>query len=178
MKDRIPVDATLIFDHGIEKHSFTMAVGDLASTAKGSGARANGGKPDYSLLNLQALADCMDVGEVRDALLRLGMFQAEHTTKHLDIAFGRAHEHWDSCARVFEYGKKKYAAWNWAKGMAWSIPLASAVRHLMALYRGEEKDPESGESHWGHVLCNIQMLQTFVATYPEGNDLPPVGLLD
>ncbi len=162
---------------------FTMAVGDLASTAKGSGARANGGKPDYSLLNLQALADSLrtetnEEARVYETLLRLGMFQAEHEVSHLNIAFGRLQDHFDSCAKVFEYGKRKYAAWNWAKGMAWSIPLACAVRHLMAIQRGETVDPESGESHWGHVLCNIQMLQTFVSTYPEGNDLPPKGLLD
>jgi len=30
-------------------------------------------------------------------------------------------------ARVWMYGKQKYAAWNWAKGMEWSIPLAVRI---------------------------------------------------
>lgn len=157
---------------------FTIAVGDLASTEKGTGARANGGKPDYSLLNLQALAASLSHrGNIYGVLMDLGLFQETHEPRYLNNAASLLSAHFDDCAKVFEYGKKKYAAWNWAKGMPWSVPLACAVRHLMALYRGEEKDPESGESHWGHVLCNIQMLQTFVATYPEGNDLPPQGLL-
>lgn len=70
-------------------------------------------------------------------------------------------------AHVFDYGRKKYAEWNWAKGMAWSIPLACAVRHCLAILRGEEIDPESGHSHMGHIKCNISMLILFAETYQE-----------
>lgn len=31
--------------------------------------------------------------------------------------------------RVFMYGKLKYAEWNWAKGMKWSIPMDCLLRH-------------------------------------------------
>jgi len=31
-------------------------------------------------------------------------------------------------ARVWEYGEKKYKAWNWAKGMSWSVPYECATK--------------------------------------------------
>lgn len=75
-------------------------------------------------------------------------------------------------ARVWMYGKQKYAAWNWAKGMDWSIPLACALRHLSAWQRGEENDPESGLPHIAHAMCNLRMLTLYSKTYPEGDDRP------
>lgn len=76
-----------------------------------------------------------------------------------------------STVRVLEYGAEKYAAWNWAKGMDWSIPLDCMTRHMMALQRGEMHDAESGQPHWAHIICNAIMLEHFYHTYPEGNDL-------
>ena len=108
-------------------------VGDVHSEAKGSGARFNGGKDDFSLLPLCTLED-----EVK----------------------------------VWMYGKNKYAAWNWAKGMAWSIPLACALRHLAAWQRGEENDPESGLPHLAHAMCNLRMLTLYSKTFKEGDDRP------
>ena len=80
-------------------------------------------------------------------------------------------------AKVWEYGKQKYAAWNWAKGMNWSVPYACALRHLSAWQRGEEIDPESGQSHLAHVMCNIRMLMLYSKTYKEGDDRPPKELM-
>lgn len=75
-------------------------------------------------------------------------------------------------ARVWMYGRQKYAAWNWAKGMDWSIPLACALRHLSAWQRGEENDPESGLPHIAHAMCNLRMITLYSKTYPEGDDRP------
>lgn len=75
-------------------------------------------------------------------------------------------------ARVWMYGKRKYAAWNWAKGMDWSIPLACALRHLAAFQRGEDIDKESGLPHLAHAMCNLRMLTLYSYTYPEGDDRP------
>lgn len=80
-------------------------------------------------------------------------------------------------AKVWEYGKAKYAAWNWAKGMNWSVPYACALRHLAAWQKGEEIDPESGQSHLAHVMCNIRMLMLYSKTYKEGDDRPPKDLM-
>lgn len=75
-------------------------------------------------------------------------------------------------ARVWMYGRAKYAAWNWAKGMPWSVPLACIMRHLAAYQRGEDIDPESGLPHLAHISCNVRMLTLYSKTYPEGDDRP------
>ena len=78
------------------------------------------------------------------------------------------------CARVFMGGKLKYAPWNWAKSMAWSICFDCMLRHLFAWwYCGENIDPESGEHHLDHCLANLFMLRHYVDNYKEGDDRPP-----
>jgi hypothetical protein len=114
-------------------------VGDVNSKEKGSGARYNDNKPDYSLIPLCTLADE---------------------------------------ARVWEYGKKKYAEWNWVKGMDWSIPFACALRHLAAWQRGEDNDKESGLPHIAHAMCNLRMLTLYKDVYPEGDNRPVKELKD
>jgi hypothetical protein len=83
----------------------------------------------------------------------------------------------EDCARVFEYGKQKYAAWNWAKGMPWMAVLGCLLRHLSKWAMGEDNDKESGLPHLGHAMCNLVMLCTFAKTYREGDDRPK-GLFD
>lgn len=75
-------------------------------------------------------------------------------------------------ARVWMYGEKKYARFNWMKGMEWSIPFACMMRHMAAWQRGEEIDPESGHTHLAHAMCNLRMLTLYAKTYPEGDDRP------
>lgn len=110
-----------------------MPVGDVDSKEKGSGARYNDDKPDFSLIPLVTLEDE---------------------------------------ARVWMYGRRKYNAWNWTKGMQWSIPLACALRHLSAWQRGEDIDGESNLPHLAHVMCNIRMLTLYAQNYKEGDDRP------
>lgn len=158
-----------------------QGIGDVTSDAKGSGARYNTGKVPLDLLPLSLVALSLGIEETspaRTVLERLGAFQATHDPIHLQAAvraLGAAA--WIEAARVFDYGRAKYAAWNWAKGMPWSAVLGCAARHAWALLNGEEDDAESGLPHRGHLLCNLVMLQTYVSTYPAGNDLPPPGLL-
>lgn len=78
----------------------------------------------------------------------------------------------EDCAKVFDYGRKKYNEWNWLKGQQWSHPYASLMRHLSAWQQGEDIDPESGLPHLGHAMCNMVMLSTFAKTYPEGDNRP------
>jgi hypothetical protein len=151
-----------------------MPVGDVNSNERGSGARFNDGKPDLSLIPpiLLPYAD----PEQRQLQLALQSLMFEGKVSMLkDFYYDTLHA--TDCtavtAKVFEYGKKKYAAWNWAKGMAWSVPVACALRHADALwYRGEELDAESGLPHLGHLMCNLVMLLHFVQYYPDLNDLP------
>ena len=160
-----------------------MSVGDVHSDARGSGARYNDGKAPLQLIPLGLIADSfLDIkgndlqDDVRDALDCLGSFQTSGNPEYLVIGLGSLWSHWRDCAAVFDYGRKKYAEWNWAKGMAWSIPLACAARHALAILEGETIDPESSLPHVGHLLCNMVMLRTFADSYPEGNDLPPPRL--
>ena len=155
------------------------AVGDVNSSARGSGARYNAGKAPLELLPLRVMAQSF--GSSRDhgdaaaivTLNRLGCWQETGEWHYLFQALnGMGDDVWEEAAKVFDYGRKKYAEWNWAKGMAWSIPTGCAARHLLACIRGEETDPESGLSHRGHAACNIIMLLTFASTYPEGDDRP------
>lgn len=161
-----------------------FAVGDLDSDEKGSGARANAGKPDLSMIPLRIIADSMadwdqPSRDARNALRHLGRFQETHDPAYLYRALDHMlPDRWADCAKVFTYGITKYKAWNWAKGMPWSVPLACAARHIaFGILQGETHDAESGETHRGHVFCNIVMLLTYTNTFKEGNDLPPVGLL-
>jgi len=152
-----------------------MTVGDINSTEKGSGARFNTGKPDMSLIPLEILAGSYvysweNSSDLDKAVGLVGVFQMGGESLYLYEALDHLKDHFPDCAKVFEYGKKKYAAWNWAKGMAWSIPIACIGRHYLAIKNGQEIDEESGHSHIGHILCNIVMLCWYFEHYEEGDD--------
>lgn len=74
---------------------------------------------------------------------------------------------WDSVeeiVKVLEFGKIKYAAWNWSSngGFKYMRVFNSTMRHLLAWARGEDKDPESGLSHLSHAACNLLFIIYFV----------------
>ena len=179
-------------------------IGDINSDAKGSGARFNSGKVPYELVPIELMARYWDqvfdgglyddeefrivsVVGVAQALWAVGEFQARRSEACLIDVLLALGDGWEDCARVFDYGQKKYAAWNWSKGMAWSIPLACATRHLIAMLNGEEIDIDkmvdgvlvegSNLPHRGHVYCNICMLLTYEETFIEGDDRPVDGAL-
>jgi len=111
---------------------------------------------------------------VHSVLKLTGQFQESGNPLFLDEALVVCKEHWADCANVFEYGARKYATWNWVKGMKWSVPIGCIGRHaLKVLSNGEINDDESGLPHIGHIMCNLVMLKAFESGYPEGNDLPP-----
>lgn len=63
--------------------------------------------------------------------------------------------------RVLEYGTKKYSKDNWKKGLDKTEILESMMRHIIALFEGENTDPESGELHIGHIMANAMFWQYF-----------------
>lgn len=64
-------------------------------------------------------------------------------------------------AAVWTYGTAKYEARNWEKGIDYSSIYASAQRHALAFWSGENIDPESSLPHLWHWLCNVAMLTHF-----------------
>jgi hypothetical protein len=198
ISDPPPVAVTKVHDphDRCDSIAYIHGAGDINSNTKGSGARYNAGKPDYSLMMLDHLANVADESgslegflddpeELVHAMRALGMFQCRGQYDDLMEAFAYmrqvAENHkeegdryvLDPVIRVWEYGAEKYKMWNWAKGMQWSIPIGCIARHFLDICeRDEYRDRESGEPHWAHIICNIQMLEYFYYHYPEGNDLP------
>ena len=75
-------------------------------------------------------------------------------------------------AKVMTFGSTKYAERNWEKGMKWSKVLASLERHLQAIKRGEDYDPETLLLHSAHIMCNAAFITEYYKIYPEGDDRP------
>ena len=156
---------------------WVMAVGDINSNTKGSGARANEGKTAYDLIPVSVLrnawrtdtARSVDCDVIMDVMYALDKWQ-QGNDQALSIFL--EDQDLDGAVAVFAYGAKKYAAWNWAKGMQWSVPLGCALRHIRSVLDGQFIDDESGEPHMDHVLCNIIMLQYFLSNYTDGDDRP------
>ena len=72
--------------------------------------------------------------------------------------------------RVLMHGAKKYAPDNWKKGYPIRRTFSSLMRHMAAFMDGEDIDPESGESHLGHAMCNILFMQYMLDNKPEYDD--------
>lgn len=161
-------------------HNSQVAVGDLNSDAKGSGARKNAGKPQLDLVPVSIWYDRWNHSEA---------FTPKFTALFVALMrWQKGHEeslkHWlsstcesqdlESAIRVLEFGIKKYKAWNWAKGMPWSVCLGCILRHCARIINNhEELDADSGESHWGHIVANVIFLVHYIDHYPEGDDRPP-----
>ena len=86
-----------------------------------------------------------------------------------DLVNPQAHE---DMVDVLTMGAEKYFDRNWENGLSWCSVLASMKRHIAAIERGEDYDPESGRLHIAHVACNVHFLNTFYYTFPQGDDRP------
>ena len=77
----------------------------------------------------------------------------------------------EGLAKVLTFGAKKYAANNWRKGISNTRLIAALLRHLFAIQRGEDMDPESGLPHIDHVGCCWMFLSNNMKNRPDLNDL-------
>ena len=71
---------------------------------------------------------------------------------------------WDAGAavvRVLQFGARKYADRNWEKGIPHSRTFSATIRHLTAWHEGEDNDPETGESHLAHAVCEVLFALAF-----------------
>ena len=187
----------------IEIPDFEMTVGDVSSEEMGTAARANGGKAAFDLMPLEQLAyllrhdvlmfseaNTVDAADVLDVM---GQFQRNEcdawkvllitTTYHLFQQPPAIFEKQDTLGaledvcHVWDYGRKKYAEWNWAKGAPWSVPVACLVRHLrLQIIDPEGVDGDSGFSHTAHMVCNAMMLVHYAQYWdhraPEADNRP------
>jgi hypothetical protein len=65
-------------------------------------------------------------------------------------------------AHVLDFGQKKYAPWNWAKGtFNWSQLYRAAKGHIEAWWSGEEFDVETGLPHLWHANCCLMFLTRY-----------------
>lgn len=152
-----------------------MPIGDVNSTERGSGARYNDGKVDLTLLPPQ---HWLSIG---DRPLRLRHYEEmEYMAQFWEGKTGALYEvlggldplELIDAARVLEYGAKKYAMWNWAKGMPWSVPMACYLRHMLTYGDVASLDEESGLPHRAHAVCNLIMLGHYAENCPDLDDRP------
>lgn len=73
-------------------------------------------------------------------------------------------------AKVLSFGKVKYAAHNWRKGITTSRLIAAMLRHIFAYLGGENKDPETGLSHMAHAMCCCMFILELAVIRPELDD--------
>lgn len=175
-----------------------MAEGKVGSTEKGSGARFNDGKAHVEYIPMRviegfyrwvytahqdddkayitttgaplvALKVCESVRAFEEGGDKDDLLQALNAIK------GHA---WRGSGAQFHFGASKYEAWNWARGMRWSVVIACLKRHLIEILDGNEIDEESGVHHFGAVGCNLIMLIHYFDFYLEGDDRPPQYIFD
>lgn len=174
-----------------------MDRGDLESQAFGSGARADGGKPAWGLMPLDQVMVVQaepivresprqdeDTITTQDLIWELAKFQRTGTRLHaynllaytyaflMDSMYADFYTASVEVIRVWEHGEKKYAAFNWMKGMSWNSVIGCYMRHVQKIQQGTTVDEESGRLHAAHLVCNAMMLVHYTENYPEGNDLP------
>lgn len=85
------------------------------------------------------------------------------------LTFPRAVE---ALSAVMDYGGRKYTPYNYTKGAPASQSVDSLMRHLQAWWNGEERCPESGQSHLGHLVFNALQLAQCAVTRPDLDDRP------
>lgn len=84
----------------------------------------------------------------------------------------------EEVGKVLSFGKRKYAARNWEKGIAFTRILGAILRHTFAYMRGETHDPETGLSHMAHVMCEAMFILHFEKTKPDMDDRPVYGPIE
>lgn len=72
---------------------------------------------------------------------------------------------------VMTRGSMKYAIRNWERGMAWSICVGCALRHLFRFVCGERYDKETGCHHLAMCAWNALALMSYDIRGIGDNDM-------
>lgn len=113
---------------------------------------------------LMAAAEVYDKEKLLDKTGGTKFDQAKPRMDLLDSGF------LEDVASVLTFGANKYAAHNWRGGINYSRLIAAAYRHLGAINRGEDIDPESGLPHSAHLGCCVQFLNWMMKHRPDLDD--------
>jgi hypothetical protein len=76
----------------------------------------------------------------------------------------------EGISRVLTFGAKKYNAHNWRGGISYSRLIGALLRHLFAIMRREDLDPESGLPHIDHLGCCWMFLSNAMKTRQDLDD--------
>lgn len=80
------------------------------------------------------------------------------------------YESLEEIARVLEFGKIKYTAFNWAEGISYSRLIAAAMRHMHQFNDGVDMDEESNTIHVANAACNMLFLIWMHKNRPDMDD--------
>jgi hypothetical protein len=76
----------------------------------------------------------------------------------------------EQIALVLKFGALKYHEHNWRGGIRFTRLLGAAMRHTLAILRGEDNDPESGLPHAAHLACCAVFLIWMMKHRPDLDD--------
>jgi hypothetical protein len=76
----------------------------------------------------------------------------------------------EGLGEVLGFGARKYSAHKWRGGIAVSRLIGAALRHLLAILRGENVDKESGLPHVHHLGCSVMFLSWMLKHRPDLDD--------
>ena len=76
----------------------------------------------------------------------------------------------EEVAWVMTHGANKYSDHNWRIGFKYSRLIGAVLRHLMALAKGENLDPETDRSHAAHLSCCAMFLYWHILHKPDLDD--------
>jgi hypothetical protein len=73
----------------------------------------------------------------------------------------------EGMVEVLMFGKEKYEAFNWMKGLNTTEICESLMRHLFSYLKGEDKDSETKLRHIDHIMCNAMFLSHMDRNRPD-----------
>ena len=64
-------------------------------------------------------------------------------------------------AKILTHGAEKYGLYNWQNNLERRRILAAALRHILAYWKGEKLDKDTGLPHLAHASCCIMFLSWY-----------------
>lgn len=78
-------------------------------------------------------------------------------------------------SRLLGASADRHTGSDFADGRPWSDDYAALLRHALAFWAGEDRDPHSGEFHAVHIAARGLLLAAAVMRFPQHDDRPDVN---